>query len=193
MIEKYGFTIKDKNIARAAEFLFSFQSKEGDIRGIYGNQYSPNYSAAIVELLIKSGYDKDKRISKFFEWIISIRQDDGGWVIPFRTHRGSSLGMMKMRKTLEPDKSWPHQHLATGAVLRAFAAHPKWRRSKVAREAGELLANRFFQPDKYVDRRTPKFWEKITFPFCYTDILSSLDSLSLIGFNQASSAALLKT
>ena len=46
-------------LEKAAEFLFQRQTTEGDFRGIYGTQYSPNYSAAIMELLIKSGYSDD--------------------------------------------------------------------------------------------------------------------------------------
>jgi hypothetical protein len=40
-------------IAKAAEYIFSNQMYEGDIRGILGNQYMPYYHGAILELLIK--------------------------------------------------------------------------------------------------------------------------------------------
>src|SRR5664279_1627092 len=85
LIEKFGFTNQHSAIQNAAEYLFTFQTREGDFRGIYGNQYTPNYSAGIAELLIKAGYGRDKRIKKLFKWLISIRQSDGGWAIPFRT------------------------------------------------------------------------------------------------------------
>jgi hypothetical protein len=85
LIEKFGFTNQYPAIQNAAEYLFTFQTKDGDFRGIYGNQYTPNYTAGIAELLIKAGYEHDKRIKKVFEWLISIRQSDGGWAIPFRT------------------------------------------------------------------------------------------------------------
>ncbi|MFW9968724.1 MAG: hypothetical protein ACFFDF_00900 [Candidatus Odinarchaeota archaeon] len=64
LIEKYAFNNLHPAIRNASDYLFSFQTKEGDFRGIYGTQYSPNYSAGIMELLIKSGYDKDPRIEK---------------------------------------------------------------------------------------------------------------------------------
>lgn len=57
LVEKYGFYKKHPSIKKAADFLFKFQTNEGDFRGIYGNQYTPNYSAAIMELLIKAGYE----------------------------------------------------------------------------------------------------------------------------------------
>jgi hypothetical protein len=59
LVEKYGLNNKHPKIRKAADFLFSHQTDEGDFRGIYGNQYSPNYSAAIMELLIKAGYQNN--------------------------------------------------------------------------------------------------------------------------------------
>jgi hypothetical protein len=68
-------------------------------------------------------------------------------------------------------------------VIRAFAAHPRYRKSQAAHKAGNLLASRFFKPDKYTDRRDRKYWESVSFPFWFTDIVTALDSLSLIGFS----------
>ncbi|MDH5795034.1 MAG: hypothetical protein OEZ24_02890, partial [Candidatus Bathyarchaeota archaeon] len=47
LVEKYGLTRKHPAITRAADFLFSCQTEEGDFRGIYQSQYTPNYTAAI--------------------------------------------------------------------------------------------------------------------------------------------------
>ncbi len=85
LVEEYGFNRKHPAIQKAAEYHFSFQSQEGDFRGIYGNQYSPNYSSGITELLVKAGYENDARIEKVFTWLLSIRQRDGGWAIPLRS------------------------------------------------------------------------------------------------------------
>lgn len=182
LIEKYGFNKKHPAIKKAAEFLFSFQTEEGDFRGIYGNQYSPNYSAAIMELLIKAGYSTDMRIEKGFKWLLSIRQDDGGWLIPLRTHNVKWTDVMNSATTLQPIKNRPFSHLVTGVVLRAFAVHPKYNEREEARRAGELLASRFFKPDKYSDRRTAEYWTRVSFPFWFTDIVSSLDTLFYLGF-----------
>ena len=73
LVEIYGFNNTHASIKNAAEFLYSFQTDEGDFRGIYGNQYSPNYSAGILELLIKAGYQKDIRIEKGLKWFLSVR------------------------------------------------------------------------------------------------------------------------
>jgi len=184
----YGCTLEDESIQKAVEFLFSTQSQEGDFRGAYLNEYAPTYHALTLEILCLYGLDKDKRTQKGFRWIMSNKQHDGGWVIPYRTIDKKEL---KARYNFEaqskidpvkPDLNQPFSHLVTGMVLRALAASPTWRNNKLAWKAGELLMSRFFQPDKYEDRRQSSFWREITYPFWATDILSSLDSLSKIGF-----------
>ena len=46
------------------------------------------------------------------------------------------------------------------------------------------MAFRFFERDKYVDRQGVEFWLKFSFPFWFTDLLSAMDSLSLIGIEK---------
>jgi len=185
----YGCSLEDESIQKAVKFLFSTQSSEGDFRGAYLNEYAPTYHALTLEILCLYGLDKDKKTQKGFRWIINNKQHDGGWVIPYRTIDREELkarynfDAQSKIDPVKPDLSQPFSHLVTGMVLRALAASPTWRKSKVAWKAGELLMSRFFQADKYEDRRQPSFWKEITYPFWATDILSSLDSLSKIGFD----------
>ena len=182
LVEMYGLTKEHTSLEQAAEYLFSCQSEEGDFRGIYGSQYAHTYSPALMELLIKAGYDQDPRIEKGFTWLLDTRQHDGGWAAPVRTHGVKFEEVWDKPEPLQPVREKPFSHLMTGTVLRAFAAHPKHRKDNEAQAAGELLASRFFKSDKYSDRRTPNYWTGFSFPFWFTDLLSALDSLSLIGF-----------
>lgn len=185
LVEKYGLNKNHESLKKAADYLFEFQTDEGDFRGIYANQYSTTYSPAIMEILIKAGYGDDPRIFKGFEWLLSIRQDDGGWALPFRT-RGKNLGeAYQSREVIPADKSRPFSHVVTGMVLRAFAAHPHYRKSTAAKKAGELLISRFFMPDKYPDRKSKDFWERVSFPFLYTQIVAALNSLYYLGFSKS--------
>jgi hypothetical protein len=185
LVEMFASTKKHPAIVKAAEYLFTKQSKEGDFRGIYGNQYSPNYSAALAELLIKAGYANDPHIEKLFYWLLSMRQNDGGWAIPFRT-KGYRINVATDdSETIQPDASKPFSYMVTGAVLRAFAAHPKHRKSKEALQAGNLLVSRIFKRDNYPDRASADYWLRFSFPFDYTHLISALDSLSLLGFSAA--------
>lgn len=186
LVEEYGLDRSHSAVKRAARFFFAHQTKEGDIRGIYGRQYSPNYTAGIIELLVKAGLGNERRILRGFDWLISVRQKDGGWAIPFRTSGMSSQRSwtdVLRSKPIQPDFSKPFSHLVTGVVLRAFAAHERYRKSEEAWIAGRLMSRRFFKPDAYADRKAPEFWESVSFPFWFTDTVSALDSLSLIGFD----------
>ena len=186
LVEMYGFSRAHPAIQRAAKYAFSCQTEESDIRGILGNQYTPYYHGAIAELLIKAGYADDTRIERGMEWLLSVRQDDGGWLIPMQAipPREKTEEMWR-GAPIPPDRSRPHAHLATGMVLRAFAAHPTYRRSEEARLASEQLKSRFFKPDKYNDRKASSYWTKFQYPFWWTNILTALDSLSLMGFSMA--------
>ncbi|HEY5695370.1 MAG TPA: hypothetical protein VIQ80_00895 [Candidatus Saccharimonadales bacterium] len=184
LVEMFGFDKTSPVVARAAEFMFRFQTDAGDIRGILGNQYTPYYTAGILELLIKAGYAGDKRVEAAFKWLASIRQNDGGWAIPLRT-RGKKLDVIAMgNATLEPDRSKPFSHLVTGMVLRAYAADEKYRSALVAKTAADLLLTRLFKKDEYSDRGSADFWVRFTYPFWFTDLVSATDSLSKLGFSK---------
>lgn len=180
LIEMFGFDHQHPSVAKAAEYIFSCQSNEGDFRGIYANQYSPNYTAALLELLVKAGYASDERVLRAFDWLENVRQDDGGWALPLRT-QGCNLEVIYNNSAqLSLDRNQPFSHLVTGVVLRAFAAHPEYRNSHTAKNATQLLVSRFFERDVYPDRNLKDDWIRFSFPFWQTDILSSLDIVGLV-------------
>jgi hypothetical protein len=184
LVEEYALNRRHPQIARAAEYLFSCQTREGDIRGILGTQYMPYYHAVICELLIKAGYGEDPRIQMGLDWLLSMRQEDGGWIVPLQAVPArEKTRELWSAPPIPPDRSKPFSHLATGMVLRAFAVHPSYRTMSKVAAAAERLKSRFFQSDKYNDRKAPSYWTKLQFPFWWTNILTSLDSLSLIGFD----------
>ena len=73
LVEKYSFTRAHPTLQNAAEYIFSCQTKEGDIRGILSNQYMPYYMGCLFELLIKSGFKDDQRVLKGLNWLLSHR------------------------------------------------------------------------------------------------------------------------
>ncbi|MGZ4358534.1 MAG: prenyltransferase/squalene oxidase repeat-containing protein [Gaiellaceae bacterium] len=191
LVEKLGFTREHPALERAAEFLFSFQSAEGDFRGIYGGQYAMTYVGAIAELLVKAGYGGDRRIAKACRWLLSMRQSDGGWAIPLRTADvpfSEFLDRERHPEPIEPDRSRPSSHLVTGMVLRAFAAHDAFRARVEVQQAGELLASRLYAKDAYGDRGAVGYWERVSFPFWFTDVVSALDTLTRLGFGMDTAA-----
>lgn len=183
LVKMFGFNKSHQAVQQTAEYFFTKQSQQGDFRGIYAEQYSPNYSAAITELLIFAGYSSDQRVLRSLDWLLTIRQDGGGWALPLRT-KGHNLEVILTPGTIEPDKTKPFSHFVTGIVLRAFAAHPQYAKLAQVRAAGELLLSRFFQKDVYTDLNKAIAWETFSYPFWNTDIVSSLDILAKLGFDR---------
>lgn len=185
LVKDYEFTRDHEGIDLAAEYLFGYQTSEGDIRGFIANQYATYYTGEILSLLIRAGYTDDSRVETGMEWLLGMRQDDGGWTIPILTHAfdretGYKLTALYM-EPVEPDRTKPFSHNWTDMVLRAFAIHPVFRKSPEARKAGELLKSRFFQPDVYNSYKEARYWTR--FAFWWPNLLTSMESLLLLGFH----------
>ncbi len=185
LVEVFGFTRKHPQGEKASEFLFSCQTEAGDFRGFLANQYATYYTGAILSLLIQAGYADDPRADKGFRWLLSMRQDDGGWSVPIITHPFSGKEMYRLTSRrmnpVEPDRSKPFSHNATGMVLRAFAVHGARRKSAAAKHAANLLADRFFQPDAYTSYKAASYWIRFQYPFWWNNLVAALDSATRIG------------
>ncbi|MBN1584508.1 MAG: hypothetical protein JXA89_27630 [Anaerolineae bacterium] len=187
LVEQYGFTREHPQAQKAVGLLFSCQTQEGDIRGFLANQYATYYTGAIMSLLIQAGYADDSRIERGFQWLLAMRQDDQGWTIPILTHKLDRATQYRLTseyaEPLEPDRSKSFSHNWTGMVLRAFAVHPHYCHSQAARVAAHLLKSRFFQPDCYTSYQAASYWVRFDYPFWWNNLVTALDSLSLMGFS----------
>ncbi len=191
LVDMYEFNRKHELVYNAAEYIFSCQTDEGDIRGIIGNQYAPYYTGLIMSLLIKAGYENDPRIGKGFAWLLSMRQNDGGWVIgspggfgQYSEAEYRILTTHDVETKRDFDKTKPFTHSGTGMVIRAFAVHPRYRRTEEARTAAILLKSQFFKKDNSSSYRAVDHWVNFKYPFFWTDLVSALDSVSLIGISK---------
>lgn len=187
LIDMYEFNKKHKLIAKAAEYILSCQTDEGDIRGIIGNQYAPYYTGLIMSHLIKAGYGDDQRIDKGFKWLLKMRQNDGGWVIgtpggfgDYAKDEYNKLTTHDVGTKKDFDKEKPFAHSGTGMVIRAFAVHKKNKNTKAAKKAADLLKSHFFKKDNYKSYQAIDNWVNFKFPFFWTDLISALDSVTLI-------------
>ena len=184
LVGKLGFDRRHPAVEQGADYVFSCQAPEGDYRGIYGNQPAHTYTPALMEVLIFAGYRDHPSIKRAFAWLLKTRQDDGGWAIATRT-RGKKVvkdwRALGSGPLVEADRSKPFSHVVTGMVLRALAADGRRRRSRAAQDAVILLKSRFFKPDRYPDRRGREYWTKFTYPFQFTNLLTSLDTLGRMG------------
>jgi hypothetical protein len=185
LVERYEFTKQHEGAARAVEFLFSCQTRQGDIRGMIANQYATYYTGAMLAAIVKAGYADDPRVEQAFRWLLSMRQGDGGWTIPILTHKLDKATFYKLTseyaQPVEPDRAKPFSHNWTDMVLRAFAAHPTYRRSQEAHAAADLLKSSLFQPDYYTSYQDARYW--IRFMFWWPNLVTALESLSLMGYS----------
>jgi hypothetical protein len=190
LVYQYGFDRTNPSVAGACEYLFSCQTDEGDIRGFIGNQYAPYYTGIVMALLINAGYEGDPRVEKALDWLLSMRQNDGGWVIgspgllgrpDLKREEINYLTSHREAATMKAfDKTRPFSHSGTGMVIRALVAHPKYRKSPEAMNAAGLLKSHFFKEDNYSSYKHPDNWLRFQFPFWWNNLLAALDSLSLI-------------
>jgi hypothetical protein len=167
-------------LKKSVDFLLESQEADGGIADL-ALADTPKGRAKMVALhfqgwamsaLCRLGFETDARVEKGLQFLLERRQDDGGWA--WRGVRTDSAAR-------------PSSHLVTGMVLRAFASAAARRGSREARRAAELLATRFLQPDRYPDRKAPGYWEVLTEPRFYTDVLDALDTVTAIGLGKENS------
>jgi len=185
LVQRYRFNRESAGLARAAEYLLSCQTPGGDIRGMIGNQYATYYTGLILSLLIEAGYADDARVDKGMRWLLSMRQDDGGWTVPLlsRTLDAATIRRItsEYAEPVEPDRTMPFSHTWTNMVLLAFAAHPVYRDSEEARAAALLMKAGFFKPDYYTSYQAPNYW--VRFAFWWPNLLTALETLASLGFS----------
>jgi hypothetical protein len=186
LVQRYELDNTHGPVQKAAEYLFSFQTPEGDIRGMIANQYATYYTGLFLALLIRSGYTADPRIEKGLQWLLSMRQADGGWTIPILTgHYSRSEINTLTSRCAEPfpgDSSRPFSHNWTNMVLQAFAVHPRYRGLAEVRKSAELLKSRFFKADSYSSYRAAANW--VRFRFWWPNLLTALEALLELGFTE---------
>ena len=192
LVDQYEMNRDHSSIQKAAEYIFSCQTEEGDIRGILGHQYAAYYTGALLSLLIKSGYGADPRTEKGLQWLLSVRQIDGGWLSGVMMTKDISWKEVIRLTSQEVETvpytkdslSKPSSHNWTGMVIRAFSAHPEHRKSPDVKQAAELLKERFFQKDPhYTSYQDAGYWVRFQFPFWWNNLIAALDSLSTIGLS----------
>ncbi len=184
LVNRYQMDNSDIPVRNAADYLFSFQAPSGDIRGMLANQYATYYTGLILALLIRAGYQDDPRVERGLRWLLSMRQDDGGWTIPILTGNFSrdAINHLTSRyaEPFEGDRTRPFSHNWTNMVLQAFAAHPRYRGLKEVKKAAELLKSRFFQADSYTSYQAAAYWTR--FLFWWPNLLTALESLLSLGY-----------
>ena len=186
LVHHYELERQVPEVAKAAEFILSTQTEEGDLRGMIGGQYATYYTGEMLSLLIQAGYAEDDRVERGMQWLLGMRQYDGGWSIPVLTRGLSGKEISRLTAgdsdPLSPDRGRPFSHNWTDMVLRAFAAHPRYRNDPDALRAAELLKRSFFAPDHYNSYQEPRYWTR--FVGWWPNLLTALEILYRMGYDK---------
>ena len=109
--------------------------------------------------------------------------EDGA--IPLRTKNIMNYyDALKLPEPLQNDPEKPFSHLTTGMVLRAFAAHPMIVIHQKLRSCRKINNEPIFPAGEIHPPSREESWESVSSPFWFTNILTSLDSLQLLGFGR---------
>jgi len=170
VLADFGFTVQDKRIARACEYVFSTQLQSGGFGWDPPTKPGDCHSAIIIESLAKMGLLLDSRLEKAYGWLIKRQRLDGG----FWCKDTGQIG--------RPREKEPSCALATMFALGALAKNPKLRNSEIVRKGVDFLFACWENRGKirYAghDSQVGTDWEKLKYPFTDYKILKFLDALS---------------
>jgi len=176
MLADFGFTVEDKRIARACEYVFSTQLQSGGFGWDPPTHAHDCHSAIITESLAKLGLIEDHRLQKAYDWLIKRQRLDGGsWC--------KDTGQIGGPREKEPSCA-----MATMFVLGALAQNPKLRNSKTAMKGVDFLFECWENRGKIKyaghDSQVGRDWEKLKYPFTDYKILKFLDVLSQFEYSK---------
>lgn len=144
-----GFDGTYPPIQKAAEFLFRHQLDNGSwpIKNgkptfkhpNHGDVISPLITAIPLRALAICGYAEDKRSEKAYDYLLSVRAEDGSW--PTYLSPDGKVGYQAVGYRQLPNSRLGCRSNSTGA-LTAFAYHPKRCRGPETRRVLDLLLAR---------------------------------------------------
>jgi len=170
VLADFGFTMKDKRIARACEYVFNTQLQSGGFGWDPPTKPGDCHSAIIIESLAKLGLLGDSRLQRAYDWIIKRQRLDGGFWCKDTGQIGG------------PREKEPSCAMATMFVLGALAQNPNFRKSEIALKGVDFLFECWENRGKVKyaghDSQIGTDWEKLKYPFTDYKILKFLDVLS---------------
>jgi hypothetical protein len=170
ILADFGFTIDDKRIAKACEYVFSTQLDSGGFGWSPPTKPGDCHSAIITESLAGLGLLQDPRLKRGYERLVKRqRRDVGFWC--------KDTGQIGRPREKEPSCA-----MATMFVLGALAQHPELRNSETARKGVDFLFGCWENKGKMKyaghDSQIGTDWDKLKYPFTDYKILKFLDVLS---------------
>lgn len=170
VLADFGFTVEDKRISRACEYIFSTQLQSGGFGWSPPPKTGDCHSAIIIESLAKLGLLRDSRLQRAYQWLVKRQRLDGGFWCKDTGQVGG------------PREKEPSCAMATMYVPGALAQNPEFRNTDIARRGVDFLfgcwQNRGKMKYAGHDSQVSVGWEKLKYPFVDYKILKFLDVLS---------------
>jgi len=170
MLTDFGFTVEDKGVVRACEYVFSTQLPFGGFGWDPPTHAHDCHSAIIIESLARLGLLGDSRLQKAYDWLIRRQRLDGGFWCKDTGQIGG------------PRQKEPSCAMAAMFVLGALAQNSKLKNGEVARKGVDFLFECWQNRGKIKyaghDSQVGTDWEKLKYPFTDYKILKFLDVLS---------------
>lgn len=159
-----GFSSDSTSVRKRAEYLFSFQNKDGSwpLGRLYkktedAGEKTPGYAmvplqtALPLTALTACGYAKDSRVEKAFQWLLDKRLPDGAWP----TGKASGVyGYVAGYRKL-PHSRWGCRSNTTASVF-ALSLHPDLCRGKEMRRGLDFLLGRETQDIRNIGFETAR-------------------------------------
>jgi hypothetical protein len=157
VLADFGFTIEDKRIRRACEYVFTTQLQSGGFGWDPPTKASDCHSAIIIESLAKLGLQEDSRLQKAYEWLIKRQRMDCGFWCKDTAQVGG------------PREKEPSCAMATMFALGALAQNPALRETETAVKGVDFLfgcwENRASIRYAGHDSQVGRDWNKLKYPF----------------------------
>ncbi len=170
VLADFGFTVEDKRISRACEYVFSTQLEHGGFGWDPQNQAFDCHSAIIAESMAKLGLVEDPRLRRTYDWLAKRQRLDGGF---WCKNTGQING---------PREKEPSCAMATMFGLGALAQNDNFRNGNIAKRGVDFLfecwKNRGKMRYAGHDSQVGTDWAKLKYPFTDYKILKFLDVLS---------------
>jgi hypothetical protein len=170
VLADFGFTVKDKRIARVCEYVFSTQLQSGGFGWSPPTQAYDCHTAILTESLARLGLLGDSRLQKAYDWLIKRQRLDGGFWC-------KDTGQINGPREKEPSCA-----MAAMFVHGALAQNPKLRNTETAKKGVDFLFECWQNRGKIKyaghDSQVGKDWHKLKYPFTDYKILKFLDVIS---------------
>ena len=199
LLEDYVTDREEAHIQAALEKILSWQSEEGYILGPKHDIFPfPQYNGYAVRDLFIYGMEKDLRVKKLADWLLSMQRHDGGWGVPFqqdvkylpeyRAVRTSDfLQLVRKGETPESDPKGytdvPSCIWTTLMVIRGLAHSREYRRRREIRRGADFVLDRFFKRNwRHSYYNSEIYWTRIKYPPYPGNGLTALYWLTRLGY-----------